>query len=219
MEEVTNIEVNRHQGTGLYGVTRAVTGFLYRAALYDLKVEGDIPRRGSRVLMSVHQNSLDSIALMQAVDEQLHFVYNSQVDIWPISKLLDTVGAVSASDKFIQYKRLFHILDRKGVIVNYPQGRLEAGQVSDLRYSVSRLLAMYTGPERPLSVIPVGIEQVTPSRLPDMVPTPLFHFPFFGTQVTVRFGTPISFENRDAEDLTQTVMREAAELSNLPYKD
>ncbi len=72
---------------------------------------------------------------------------------------------------------------------------------------------------RRVSFVPTGIEYRFPKHFPEIMPLlPSFMFPCPGTAVILRFGEPKYIGERGPKELTEIVMREAAELSRIPYK-
>ena len=85
------------------------------------------------------------------------------------------------------------------------------------------------GHELKIPIVPVGIEYDRKGKgleqsavgkwIARWIPfTPNWTIPALRTKIIVRFGTPHYFENQTPRELTATVMKEAARLSNIPYE-
>ena len=198
---------------------RAFTNFLFDKLGYKVNVEGRIPKEGPRVLVLLHQNSLDAISLMHGIDDYLAFTYKvteqgKVIALW----MMPYIGGIKASDSYLQIKKLFRHWDEESIVVVFPQGVFEDGKVSHVSSGIAKIVEIYEqGRGRQVSIIPVGIEYEPPKRLPKRAPVPLFKFPFPGTKATLRFANPEHLDGRSPQELTQIVMQEAARLSRLDY--
>jgi hypothetical protein len=85
------------------------------------------------------------------------------------------------------------------------------------------------GHELKIPIVPVGIEYNRTGRgleqsavgrwVEKWIPfTPNWTIPAFRTRITVRYGSPYYFEGQSVRELAEEVMKEAAELSGIPYE-
>lgn len=202
-----------------YSRVRGFTNFLFDKLNYKVKVEGELPEEGPRVLVLPHQNSLDAPSLMRGIDEYLAFTYkiNEQgkiIALW----MMPYIGGIKASDSYVHIKKLFEHWDRGSLMVAFPQGVFESRQVSYVNSGIAELVRIYERRrEREVVIIPAGIEYQTPKGFPKRAPVPLFNFPFPGTTAIIRFGNQQHLNGRGPKELTEIVMQEATRLSGLDY--
>ena len=126
-------------------------------------------------------------------------------------------------------------LDRRLIVAAFTQGEFQPHSVESVEDGLIGLLRRYEtryekekGHELRIPVVPVGIEYEKNSNgfeqagalqwISRHVPQfPDWTVPAFGSKVVVRFGEAQYFDERSPRQLTEAVMREAANLSNIPY--
>ncbi len=205
---------------GDYFSLRGFSNFLFDR-FYSLKIEGELKKEGARVLLPTHQCSLDPIALMRGINDYLAFSYLAGFKSAFLAFFGLSIGGIRVKNNYMRYHPFFTHLKRGSLIVAFPQGDVSfpQRQVSSYKTGIARLVQMHessTG-ER-VSFVPIGIEYQFPKHLPEIMPLPFFKFPCFGTAVIIRFGEPKYLDGRTPKELTEIVMKEAAELSRIPYK-
>ena len=127
-------------------------------------------------------------------------------------------------------------LDRRLITAAFTQGEYQYDSVKSIEEGLIGLLKRYEtrhlkqkGHELKIPVVPVGIEYDRKGKgleqsavgkwITRWIPfTPNWTIPALRTNIVVRFGTPHYFENQTPRELTETVMKEAARLSNIPYE-
>ncbi len=190
--------------------------------VYDFQVKGHLPLDGSRLLLSPHQNDLDGFALLSGIDGPVSIIFSSYgLENLPIRPLLNTSGGIPVfghgHSRYIGHKRMFHSFDEGSILFGFPQACYQK-DVSRLEPGLVGLAGLYerkTG--KGVSIIPVGIKYGSSSE-PKIFPLRYLRFPFPGTSVTVSFGEPKHLDGHSPKELTEIVMKEAAELSNVPYR-
>lgn len=126
-------------------------------------------------------------------------------------------------------------LDRRLIVAAFTQGEYQYDSVESVEEGLIGLLRRYEkrhlkekGHELRIPIVPVGIEYDRKGRglkesgmakwLSKWIPFyPQWTIPAFRTRIVVRFGTPHYFDDQTPRQLTELVMKEAAELSNIPY--
>lgn len=126
-------------------------------------------------------------------------------------------------------------LDRRLIVAAFTQGEYQPDSVDSVEDSLIGLLRRYEarherekGHVLRIPIVPVGIEYskdghgLERSKGFDWISRhcpflPKWVVPSFGSHVTVRFGEPLYFDGRTAEEITEIVMREAARLGKVPY--
>lgn len=126
-------------------------------------------------------------------------------------------------------------LQQNLIVAAFTQGSYQTQAVDSVEDGVLGMLQRYearyerqTGEKISIPIVPVGIEYDyrdrgltfarTADRLANLIPLfPRWTVPSFGSTVTVRFGEPEFIDGRTPEAATKSVMRRAAELSNIPY--
>ena len=127
-------------------------------------------------------------------------------------------------------------LDRRLITAAFTQGEYQYDSVTSIEEGLIGLLKRYEtrhlkqkGHELKIPVVPVGIEYDRKGKgleqsavgkwITRWIPfTPNWTIPALRTKIIVRFGTPQYFENQTPRELTESVMKEAARLSNIPYE-
>ena len=127
-------------------------------------------------------------------------------------------------------------LDRRFVVAAFTQGEYQPHSVDTLEDGLLGLLSRYErrhriqkGHDLHIPIVPVGItydhngQGLTFSRtfrwLADHVPLfPAWSIPTIKSKIVVTFGQPHYFDGRNSVQLTEVVMRSAAELSGMPYE-
>jgi|TARA_B100001964_G_scaffold128600_1_gene142232 hypothetical protein len=127
-------------------------------------------------------------------------------------------------------------LDRRLITAAFTQGEYQYDSVKSIEEGLIGLLKRYEtrhlkqkGHELKIPVVPVGIEYDRKGKgleqsavgkwITRWIPfTPNWTIPALRTKIIVRFGTPQYFENQTPRELTESVMKEAARLSNIPYE-
>ncbi len=127
-------------------------------------------------------------------------------------------------------------LDRRLITAAFTQGEYQYDSVESIEEGLIGLLKRYEtrhlkqkGHELRIPIVPVGIEYNRKGKgleqsavgkwVSKWIPfTPNWTIPAFRTRITVRFGTAHYFEGQTARELAVEVMREAAELSGIPYE-
>ena len=127
-------------------------------------------------------------------------------------------------------------LDRRLITAAFTQGEYQFDSVESIEEGLIGLLKRYEtrhlkqkGHELKIPIVPVGIEynrkgdgleQSAVGRwLSKWIPfTPNWTIPAFRTRITVRYGSPHYFEGQTVRELAEEVMKEAAELSRIPYE-
>ncbi len=127
-------------------------------------------------------------------------------------------------------------LDRRLITSVFTQGEYQYDAVDSIEEGLLGLLKRYEsrhlkqkGHEIKIPIVPVGIEYDKKGRgleqssvgkwIEKWIPfTPNWTIPAFRTRITVRYGKPLYFEGQTARELTETVMKESARLSNIPYE-
>ena len=127
-------------------------------------------------------------------------------------------------------------LDRRLITAAFTQGEYQYDSVKSIEEGLIGLLKRYEtrhlkqkGHELKIPVVPVGIEYDRKGKgleqsavgkwIAQWIPfTPNWTIPALRTKIIVRFGTPQYFENQTPRELTESVMKEAARLSNIPYE-
>ncbi len=127
-------------------------------------------------------------------------------------------------------------LDRRLITAAFTQGEYQYDSVKSIEEGLIGLLKRYEtrhlkqkGHELKIPVVPVGIEYDRKGKgleqsavgkwIARWIPfTPNWTIPALRTKIIVRFGTPQYFENQTPRELTESVMKEAARLSNIPYE-
>lgn len=127
-------------------------------------------------------------------------------------------------------------LDQRMIIAAFTQGKYQPHSVDTIEDGLVGLIKRYehrrlirSGEEIRIPIIPVGLEydlngdglvfSNIARRFADRIPLfPRWSVPAFGTKITVKFGTPQYLDDQSPTELTRDVMRQAAELSNIPYQ-
>ena len=127
-------------------------------------------------------------------------------------------------------------LDRRLITAAFTEGEYQYDSVKSIEEGLIGLLKRYEtrhlkqkGHELKIPVVPVGIEYDRKGKgleqsavgkwITRWIPfTPNWTIPALRTKIIVRFGTPQYFENQTPRELTESVMKEAARLSNIPYE-
>ncbi|HCI86294.1 MAG TPA: hypothetical protein DHV68_05565 [Dehalococcoidia bacterium] len=127
-------------------------------------------------------------------------------------------------------------LDRRLITAAFAQGEYQYDSVDSVEDGLIGLLQRYEarhlrqkGHELRIPIVPVGIEYDRKGRgleqsavgrwISKWIPfTPNWTIPALRTRITVRFGTPHYFQGHTPREMTELVMRDAAKLSNIPYK-
>lgn len=127
-------------------------------------------------------------------------------------------------------------LDRRLITAAFTQGEYQYDSVESIEEGLIGLLKRYEtrhlkqkGHELRIPIVPVGIEydrngkgleqSAVGNWVSKWIPfTPNWTIPALRTRITVRFGSPHYFDGRSARELAEDVMREAAELSGIPYE-
>jgi hypothetical protein len=127
-------------------------------------------------------------------------------------------------------------LDRRLITAAFTQGEYQYDSVESIEEGLIGLLKRYEtrhlkqkGHELRIPIVPVGIEYNRKDRgleqsavgrwLSKWIPfTPNWTIPAFRTRITVRYGSPHYFEGQTVRELAEEVMKEAAELSRIPYE-
>lgn len=201
-----------------YARMRAFTNFLFDR-FYRIQTEGELPVDGARVIVLPHQCSLDGPALIRAIDEPISFVYRQTAFLkMPFLGVVQAAGGIKVSECYVHVKRLFSHFDNNRLIAIFPQGLFETSRVTQFRCNLDGLIDLYwRKTAKEVTIIPAGLKYESPSYALANLPLPLFKFPFPGTRVTLTFGQPRLRNTSGLENLTETVMREAAALSELSY--
>lgn len=126
--------------------------------------------------------------------------------------------------------------DSRLIITAFTQGEYQYDSVDSVEEGLIGLLKRYQdrrlkqkGHELRIPIVPVGIEYDRKGRgleqsavgrwIEKWIPfTPNWTIPALRTRITVRFGTPHYFDGETPREMTEIVMKEAAELSDIPYK-
>jgi hypothetical protein len=126
-------------------------------------------------------------------------------------------------------------LDRRLIVAAFTQGEFQPHSVESVEDGLIGLLRRYEtryekekGHELRIPIVPVGIEYEKDANgfersralqwLSGHVPQfPDWTVPAIGSKVVVRFGEAHYFDGRSPRELTEVVMREAADLSDIPY--
>lgn len=126
-------------------------------------------------------------------------------------------------------------LDHRLIVAAFTQGKYQPHSVDSIEDGLIGLLRRYevrlerqSGHGFKIPIVPVGIEYdyegrgLEYARTADVLAKYIPYFPRWtspalGSKITVRFGEPHYFGELSTEDLTRTVMREAARLSNIPF--
>ena len=127
-------------------------------------------------------------------------------------------------------------LDRRLITAAFTQGEYQYDSVDSVEEGLIGLLKRYQdrhlkqkGHELKIPIVPVGIEYDRKGRgleqsavgrwIEKWIPfTPNWTIPALRTRITVKFGTPHYFEDQTPREMTEIVMKEAADLSGIPYK-
>ncbi len=127
-------------------------------------------------------------------------------------------------------------LDRRLITAAFTQGEYQFDSVESIEEGLIGLLRRYEtrhlkqkGHELKIPIVPVGIEYNRTGRgleqsavgrwVEKWIPfTPNWTIPAFRTRITVRYGSPYYFEGQSVRELAEEVMKEAAELSGIPYE-
>ncbi len=122
------------------------------------------------------------------------------------------------------------------IVAVFTQGKYQPQAVDSIEDGLVGMLQRYetryerqNGTKVQVPIVPVGIEYdfegtglqfaKTADRLARVIPMfPRWTVPSFGSNVTVRFGSPEYIDGRSPEAVTHSVMHKAAELSNIPFK-
>ncbi len=126
-------------------------------------------------------------------------------------------------------------LDQRLIVAAFTQGQYQPFSVDSIEDGLPGLLQRYEsrylkrhGEQLRIPIVPVGLEydyhdrglefSKTGERLARFIPYfPRWTVPAFGSRITVRFGEPEYFDDRSPQEVTASVMRKAAELSNIPF--
>jgi hypothetical protein len=126
-------------------------------------------------------------------------------------------------------------LDRRLITGVFTQGEYQYDSVESIEEGLIGLLKRYEsrhlvqkGHELRIPIVPVGIEYSRKDKgleqsavgkwVSKWIPfTPNWTIPALRTRVTTRFGSPHYFEGQTAREMAETVMRESAELSGIPF--
>ena len=127
-------------------------------------------------------------------------------------------------------------LDRRLITAVFTQGEYQYDSVESIEDGLIGLLKRYEsrhlkqkGHELRIPIVPVGIEYDRKGKglersavgkwVSKWIPfTPNWTIPALRTRITVRFGSPHYFEGQSAHEMAAEVMKEAAELSRIPYR-
>ena len=127
-------------------------------------------------------------------------------------------------------------LDSGKIVAVFTQGEYQPDSVDSFEDGALGLLERYdkhiekeTGRRLQTQVVPVGLEYdyagrgLVQSDFADRLATylpgfPRWHVPALGSTITVRFGEPHYLDDQSALQLTHDVMKDAAELSNIPFR-
>jgi hypothetical protein len=126
-------------------------------------------------------------------------------------------------------------LDRRLITAAFTQGEYQYDSIESIEEGLLGLLKRYEarhlkqkGHELRIPIVPIGIEYNRKGKgleqsavgkwISKWIPfTPNWTVPALRTKITVRIGKAHYFEDQTPRELTETVMKEAAELSNIPY--
>ena len=205
---------------------RSIHNAIGIAMQYRITSEGELPTTSPTLIMAAHQTTIDHLALMKIIPDYLAFVFSVEFPLnRKLQRFADAMGAVlirrpkDYSAQLIQYKRLFRHFDNDGIVVGFPQGNQQHSEVSKVNSGLVRLVEMYekqTG--RQISIVPTGVAYESPRGGLTLIRSPMLRIPSFKTQITVNFGESQYLTNKTPEKLTEIVMRDAAALSNIPYR-
>jgi len=127
-------------------------------------------------------------------------------------------------------------LDRRLIVAAFAQGEYQYDSVDSVEEGLIGLVRRYEvrhlkqkGHELRIPIVPVGIEYdrkgkgLEQSRVGQWMSkwVPLFPnwtIPALRTKIVIRFGEPHYFDGQTPRQLAEIVMKEAAKLSNIPYK-
>lgn len=126
-------------------------------------------------------------------------------------------------------------LERRLIVAAFAQGEYQPSSVESVEDGLVGLLRRYEqrdqqmkGHDLRIPITPVGIEYRHGEeglKLSKFAQWLVSHIPYFpdwivpaiGSNIIVRFGETHYFDSLNSRDLTETIMREAAELSRIPY--
>ena len=126
-------------------------------------------------------------------------------------------------------------LDRRLIVAAFTQGEYQPHSINTVEDGLLGLLRRYErrhraekGHDLRIPVVPVGIAYDSNGQglkfsrsvnwLSDHVPLfPRWSVPAFNSKIVITFGEPQYFDDRTPFELTEAVMRTAAELSGIPY--
>ena len=127
-------------------------------------------------------------------------------------------------------------LDRRLITAAFTQGEYQYDSVESIEEGLIGLLRRYEtrhlkqkGHELRIPIVPIGIEYDRKGKglehsavgkwISKWIPfTPNWSVPALRTKVTIRIGKAHYFEGQTPREMTEIVMKEAAELSNIPYE-
>jgi 1-acyl-sn-glycerol-3-phosphate acyltransferase len=193
---------------GLYRFCRFLASQTFER-LYRLEVQGleYVPARGPVILCPKHQRGEDIPVVGLALPRPLHYIAKVELFQRPvIREFLRGLGGVpvdreSPRSTLSSFRALLPLLKRQAAIVVFPEGTYVQGGVGPGKHRLLQLLLKLKSANGigSLPFVPIGI-----AYRPREV----------GYNVRVNIGLPVTVPAaKEAENLTQALMREIARLS------
>lgn len=197
---------------GLYRFCRLLASFTFQH-LYRVQVRGleYLPARGPVVLCPKHQRWEDIPVVGLALPRPLHYIAKVELFQRPIIReFLQGLGGVPVDRQnprstLSSFRALLPLLNQQAAIVVFPEGTFVPGKVGAGKHRLLQLLLKLKSANGigALPFVPIGI-----SYQPRTV----------GYDVRVNLGPPLTVPAaKEAESLTQALMREIARLSGCAY--
>ena len=168
-------------------------------------------------------------SLANAVQKQLTMALGSVV--WEESAIRNERERAVVLTRQVEQRLAYEL-----VVAVFAQGQYQPHAVETIEDGILGMLQRYEaryqrihGERKSIAIVPVGIEYDfegqglkfarTADRLAKLIPMfPRWTVPAFGSTVTVRFGEPQYLDSRSPQNVTADVMRQAAELSKIPFR-
>lgn len=201
-------------------------------------LEGVLPPMRPLYLAPVHRTPADTGAIGSVIPEYISYVstdsfgnkrwINAVQECWTLAmggviltQIDETRPLRERREETVRIGRnlrsdMFERLDRRLIIAGFSQGEYQRNDVSSINHGLFNILQRWEEINKVrVPIVPVGLDYGGDVKmLPHM---PRWQVPDFGTRITVRLGEPVHFEDKSSVQLADIVMREAAQLSRIPY--
>ncbi len=193
---------------GLYRFCRFLAGHTFQR-FYRIKVQGleNVPLEGPVIFCPKHQRWEDIPVVGLALPRPLHFIAKVELFRHPfVREFLRSLGGVpvdrrSPAATLSSFRALLPLLKQRAALVIFPEGTYVRGRVGPGKHRLLQLLLKLQSADGlgTLPFVPIGISYRESSP---------------GYRVHVNIGPPLRVPaDRQALDLTQSLMQEVARLS------